>query len=147
MRGIFALHSDSNIGNGSVVWSAMAGVVRSPCVVFFLEATSERCSPTADAARPPRIVLSWWRLQGSLRVAWVRCFFTPSGGVFATASLRRVLHSGGFLGAVVSSSFNTYRRLVTPEVSTSSRVWFMGGCYITAFGFAALVEWSGGFVV
>ena len=40
----------------------------------------ERWSPTAEAARPPRVVLSWRRLRSSLRVARIQC-----------CSLRRVV--------------------------------------------------------
>ena len=49
-----------------------------PVCSVFLEATRERWSPMADAARPPCVVLSWWRLRGSLCVVLIR-WFHPVG--------------------------------------------------------------------
>jgi len=65
----------------------------------------------------------------------------------AVVSWRPVLHGGNFLGAVVSASFDTYRCLVTPEVSMTSRVWTVGRCCGSGFSFVAVVEWSGGSIV
>jgi hypothetical protein len=72
-----------------------------------------------DAARSPHVVLSWWQLRGSLRVVWIRCFSPRRVECdIAVASRRRVLHGSGLLGAVASAFFDSYRRMVTPEVLT-----------------------------
>jgi hypothetical protein len=108
-RGIFALHLNGDIRNGS------NGV--------FLEAVRERWNPTADTTSPPRVVLSWWRLRGCLRVVRIRCF-SPHRVDYdvAAASQRRVLHGGGLLGAVTSASFDSYRYMIALEVSKTASV-------------------------
>ena len=88
-----------------------------PVCSVFLDATRERRSLTADAARPPRVVLSRWRLRGSLRVARIRCFSPRRVECVAVAASRRwVLHDGGLLGVVVSASFDFYCSMVTLDV-------------------------------
>ena len=47
---------------------------RDPRVRCFPEAMRARWSPTADVARPPRVVLSRWRLRDSLSEVWILWF-------------------------------------------------------------------------
>ena len=52
----------------------------------------------SDVARAPRIVLSWWRLQGSQYVVRIRWLVH---GVAATLR-RQIPHGSGLLGEVLS---------------------------------------------
>jgi hypothetical protein len=78
-------------------------------------------------------------------VARIRCFSTRRVECdVAAASRRRILNGDGLLGAVASASFDYYQRMVTPEVSTTKRVWIVGGCCGSA---SILLPLSSGVVV
>ena len=50
------------------------GSGEAPACGVFGEATRARRSPTADVARPPRVVFSWWRLRGGMSAVRIRWF-------------------------------------------------------------------------
>ena len=55
----------------------------------------------AGVARPPRIVFSRWRLRGSCREVWIRCFHSIGWCVALQRCYNnRFLHGGGYSGAV-----------------------------------------------
>ena len=62
----FALHSDGDNRDGSMTWSTMADVVRPPRALFLQDDESE-VESNGGCGEAPHIVLSWWRLRGSLR--------------------------------------------------------------------------------
>jgi len=88
----------------------------------------ERWSPTAEAARPPRVVISWRLLRGSLRVARIRCCsLCWVVRLVAAASRRRILRRPSWCGVVhLFVSFSTLGH--TEVFSTIIRVWSADGC-------------------
>jgi hypothetical protein len=131
---------ETDLGRG-VLWWAWRGP-RARCFLRGVEREVEFNGGCGEA--PARCVVA---------VATVRQVVRGPNPVFfplhrvdcdvAAVSRRRVLHGGGLLGAVVSASFDSYRRRVTPAVSTTIGVWTVGGCCGSASAFAAVVEWSG----
>ena len=103
----------------------------------------ERWSPTAEAARPPRVVLSWRRLRGSLRVIRIRCCSLRRVVRFvAAASRRRILHGSDPLGAMLSTSSFLFRRRFTLRFFDDyKRVEWMDAAILLPF--CCHFEWSG----
>ena len=78
---------DGNKENETVAWSTLAGVARPP--VRGDSSRRRERGPTAEVVRPPRVVLSWWRLRGSLREVRFRWYHSVRWSVV----LQR--HGGG----------------------------------------------------
>jgi hypothetical protein len=100
-------------------------VARHPQVVSSARRRA-RWSPTAGVARPPRVVLSQWRLRGSLCVVRIRCFH-PVGwcvvwqrhyGGGSRMAWPSLVRCGPFLsfpyrrGAIPDGDFMCWRRLL-----------------------------------
>ena len=90
----------------------------------------ERWSPTAAAARPPRVVILWRLLRGSLRVARIRCCSLRWCGVFGCSGIATkdpAWRRPSWCGVV--RLFVSFSTLGPTEVfSTIIRVWSADGC-------------------
>jgi hypothetical protein len=111
-RGNIAQHSDNDKGNGSVMWSSVAGVARPPCAVYLRGNVREAESNSGCGEAPVRCVVVATAAKQPSRGSDSMLSPCQVESVVTVALRQKVLHGGGLLGAVQSASrFNVDARL------------------------------------